>query len=170
MLMAFASHNTRIAIAASPAPRKIALMRNSKRTVALPPSSMRVYPEPIAVTAGDAPMTASRRGARVIPTTATTAATPSPRAIPCTAASEAASGRRSPMRRATTAATPIESPIAAVYTRVMIDSVRPTVATASGPSRETQKTSTTAKIDSIPISSTMGMASSTIPRPSDPAV
>ena len=41
---------------------------------------------------------------------------------------------------------------------------------ASGPRRETQKTSTTAKIDSIAISSTMGIASSTIDRPMEPEV
>ena len=42
MLMPFASHSTRIAIAASPAPRKIALMRKSIRMTTLPPSMMRV--------------------------------------------------------------------------------------------------------------------------------
>ncbi len=42
MLIAFASQRTRIAIAASPAPRKIALIRNKSSTVALPPSITRV--------------------------------------------------------------------------------------------------------------------------------
>ncbi len=74
------------------------------------------------------------------------------------------------MRRATTAATPMDNPIAAVYTRVSIDSVSPTVATASGPRCETQNTSATAKSDSITISSTIGMASSTIARLSEPVV
>ena len=36
MLMALPSHSIRIAIAGSPAPRKIALLRNSSVTVALP--------------------------------------------------------------------------------------------------------------------------------------
>ena len=39
-----------------------------------------------------------------------------------------------------------------------MDSVRPTVATASEPSRDTQKMSTTAKSDSIDISRTIGTA------------
>ena len=42
MLIALANQRTRIAMAASPAPRKIALMRNSSSTVALPPSIIRV--------------------------------------------------------------------------------------------------------------------------------
>ena len=41
---------------------------------------------------------------------------------------------------------------------VSIDSVRPTVATASAPSRDTKNTSTTAKSDSMPISITIGTA------------
>jgi hypothetical protein len=42
---------------------------------------------------------------------------------------------------------------------VIIDSVSPTVATASAPRCATQNTSATAKIDSIAISMTMGTAS-----------
>ena len=42
MLIQFASHSTRIAIAASPAPRKIALTRKSSRMTTLPPSMTRV--------------------------------------------------------------------------------------------------------------------------------
>ena len=49
-------------------------------------------------------------------------------------------------------------------TRLSSDSVSPTVATASAPSRPTQKTSTTAKRDSSTISRTMGMASSKMAR------
>jgi len=65
-------------------------------------------------TAGVAPITARKRGASGTVTTAITAATSSPSATPCTAASAAPSGFPSPMRRATMAVTPIESPIAAV--------------------------------------------------------
>jgi len=50
MLIQFASHSTRIAIAASPAPRKIALMRKSSRMTTLPPSITRVYVWPVAMT------------------------------------------------------------------------------------------------------------------------
>lgn len=39
--MAFASQSVRIVIAASPAPRKAALIRNSRITVTLPPSMTR---------------------------------------------------------------------------------------------------------------------------------
>ena len=49
-------------------------------------------------------------------------------------------------------------------TRLSIDSVRPTVATASAPSLPTQITSTTAKRDSSTISRTMGTASSKMAR------
>ena len=42
MLIPFAIQSTRIAIAASPAPRKIAFIRNNNSTVALPPNMMRV--------------------------------------------------------------------------------------------------------------------------------
>ena len=48
----------------------------------------------------------------------------------------------------------------------IIDSVSPTAAVASGPSLETQKMSATAKMDSIPISRTMGTASNRMARPS----
>jgi hypothetical protein len=41
MLIAFASHRTRMAMAASPAPRKMALARNNSRIDALPPSMTR---------------------------------------------------------------------------------------------------------------------------------
>src|SRR4051812_29126098 len=53
---------------------------------------------------------------------------------------------------------------------VIIASVRPTVATASGPTRATKKTSTTAKTDSRTSSRTIGIASSTIARSMDPSV
>jgi hypothetical protein len=38
MLMPLATHSTRMALAASPAPRKIALITNSSRITTLPPS------------------------------------------------------------------------------------------------------------------------------------
>ena len=52
----------------------------------------------------------------------------------------------------------------------MRDSVIPITATASLPRRETQKTSTTANKDSMSISSTMGMASKSTARLSEPVV
>ena len=57
MLMLFANQSTRIAIAASPAPRKIELMRNSRSTVPLMPSMTRAKPEPVRITSSLAPMT-----------------------------------------------------------------------------------------------------------------
>ena len=54
--------------------------------------------------------------------------------------------------------------------RVRSDSVSPTVAWAPGPTRPTQYTSHTANNDSMIISATMGIASSTIARPSGPEV
>jgi len=51
-----------------------------------------------------------------------------------------------------------------------IDSVIPTVATESAPSFETQKMSAIAKMDSMIISATIGIASSTTARPIEPSV
>ena len=62
------------------------------------------------------------------------------------------------------------NPIATAYTRVRRASVTPTVATASGPSRDTKSMSTMAKTDSITISNTMGMESNRMARPKPPSV
>ena len=56
------------------------------------------------------------------------------------------------------------SPSPTAKTKLSKDSVRPTVATASAPSRPTQNTSTTANNDSSTISRTIGIASSRIAR------
>ena len=88
----------------------------------------------------------------------------------CTAESAAALGSFSPIRRATIAVAPIESPIPTAYTMVSSDSVRPTVATAEGPREDTKYTSTTAKTDSITISSIIGTDNSKIDRPRLPWV
>jgi hypothetical protein len=53
---------------------------------------------------------------------------------------------------------------------VISDSVIATAATASGPSRATKNTSTTAKTLSISISSTIGTASSMMEWPMSPSV
>jgi hypothetical protein len=90
--------------------------------------------------------------------------------MPCTAARAAPAASFSPIRRATTALSPIESPIATVYTITSIDSVSPTVATASAPSRETKNTSTSANSDSLAVSSTIGIASSSSDRAIGPVV
>ncbi len=84
----------------------------------------------------------------------TAAATPS--AIAWTAVRAAASGSFSPMRRATSAVTDIDSPIATAKAIVSSDSVSPTAATASAPSRPTKYTSSTPKTDSITISRIIG--------------
>ena len=52
----------------------------------------------------------------------------------------------------------------------IIDSVIATVATASAPSLETKKTSTTAKTDSMNISITIGTARRMMERPIEPSV
>ena len=122
------------------------------------------------MTSGAAPISARSRGAWVAPTTATTVATPRPRATAWTAVRAAPSGSFSPIRRETMAVTPIDRPMATVYMMVKIDSVSPMVATASGPRRETKKTSTTANTDSMTVSSTIGTASSRMARPTGPSV
>ena len=111
-LMMFASQSERIAIDASPAPRKIALMRKRRRMTTLAPSMIRVKGAPLATTSGEAPMSARSRGANSAPRIPIGTATAMPRPIDCTAARAAPSGFFSPIRRATVAAAPIESPIA----------------------------------------------------------
>src|SRR5882762_7548308 len=59
-LMMFDTHSRRMAIAASPAPRNIALLRNSSMIAPLPPSAMRAYQPPTATICGDAPIKLSR--------------------------------------------------------------------------------------------------------------
>ena len=73
-------------------------------------------------------------------------------------------------RLATIAVVDSETPSPIANTRASIDSVRPTVATASAPSRPTQNTSTTANRDSSTISKTMGTARRKIARFRLPAV
>ena len=74
------------------------------------------------------------------------------------------------MRRETIAPAPMLSPIASVYRIVMNDSVSPTVATASAPRWATTNTSTTTKMLSMSISSTIGTARMKIARPIGPSV
>jgi hypothetical protein len=112
MLRMFASQSVRIAMAASPAPRKTALMRKIRNTLMLPPSITRVKPLPCAIADGDAPMSARRSVAKIAPTPPSAAATPAPRRMICTAARAAPSLSFWPMRRATTAVPAIESPMA----------------------------------------------------------
>ena len=62
--MMFDTHSSRIAIAASPAPRKIALFKNSTTTAPLPPpSAIRAYHVPVLTISGDAPISRSNSGA-----------------------------------------------------------------------------------------------------------
>jgi len=74
------------------------------------------------------------------------------------------------MRRATIAVVDKLSPMPTANTRLSIDSVSPTVATALAPRRPTQNTSTTANRDSSTISKTMGTASRRMARFKLPAV
>ena len=68
------------------------------------------------------------------------------------------------------AVTPMPSPTAIAYNTEISASVMPMVAIASVPRRDTKAMSTTAKIDSIDISSIIGTASSTSARRSEPVV
>jgi hypothetical protein len=163
-LMMFDTQSRRMAMAASPAPRKMALFKNNSRTAKLPPRQILAYPLPVAMISGVAPIIRSKLGAKRKQGTPTATAIKDPRAIACTPATAAPSGSFSPMRRATMAVVERLNPIATENTRVSSDSVSPTVATAFAPSRPTQKTSTTANSDSSTISRTMGTASSRIAR------
>ena len=115
-------------------------------------------------------MAASSLGANAAPAMLIAAAATIPAASPCTAAVAAPSGSFSPIRRATIAVIDIENPIATQTASIKIDSANPTVAMASAPRWATQNTSTMAKSDSITISRTIGIASSTMARPRLPSV
>jgi hypothetical protein len=168
--MMFETHSSRMAMAASPAPRKIALFKNRSSTAQLPPRQILVYPPPTEIISADAPINRKSRGANKKHGSPMASETMIPRAIACTAATAAPSGSFSPMRRATIAAVDKLSPIPTANTRLSIDSVSPTVATALAPSLPTQNTSTTANSDSSTISKTIGTASNRIARFKLPAV
>ena len=96
--------------------------------------------------------------------------TAAPHTIACPAAVAAASGSFSPMRRATVAVAAMLRPSAMLKTSATGPSVSPTAASESAPSRATQNASTTPNVDSIAISSMVGMASSAMPRLRLPSV
>ena len=144
-------------------------MRKSSTTLAFPPSITRVN-DTFAITPGDAPMIASSCGAKIAPTTPIRSDSTHPNRITCAAVCAAPSASFSPIRRATIAPAPMLSPIASAYRIVMNDSVSPTVATASAPRCATTNTSTTTKMLSMSISSTIGTARMKIARPIGPSV
>ena len=124
----------------------------------------------MATKSAGAPIQESRRGASQKPGIPISAAREMPSRIACIPAVAAPRGSFSPVRRATIAVVDMLTPMATEKTRVSIDSVRPTVATAFAPSRVTQNTLTIANSDSINISSTIGVASSRTARLIDPSV
>jgi hypothetical protein len=90
--------------------------------------------------------------------------------IACAAERAASSGFPSPTLRATVAIVAMLRPSATAKMIVSIDSVKPTAASASLPSRDTQKALTMPNSDSISISSTIGTASMKMARPMLPCV
>ena len=78
MLRMLPNQRTRIAIAASPEPRNTAFSMNSITMVTLPPSIVRVNPEPDRITSDDAPMRPRSDGASGAATRAISAATVTP--------------------------------------------------------------------------------------------
>ncbi len=170
MLIMFATQSTRMATAASPAPRKTPLIRNSIRMVPDALIMIRLYVEPTCRIAGPAPISASSLGAKGKQNEKIRTATSKPSKIACTAACAAPSLSCSPMRRATTAVAPILKPTANAITITNMPSVMPTVAVASAPRWATKNMSTMPKSDSMAISSTMGTARRMIARSIDMAV
>ena len=112
MLIQFASHNVRIAIAASPAPRKIALIMKSITTVTFPASMTRVNAAPCSITHGEPPMSASNFGASGAPMTADDDRHDQRERDRLHRGACSAFGFCSPMRRATIAIAPMLKPIA----------------------------------------------------------
>lgn len=112
MFTMFASQSARIATAASPTARKIALTTKRRKMVALPPIISAVYDEPVETTSASAPMSASRRGAAIAPTSPRSAASAIAMTTTCTAATAAPPASFSPARRAMTAVAAADRPIA----------------------------------------------------------
>ena len=63
MLIPFDSHSARMAAGASPAPRRMALFRNSSRIVAIPPYMIRACGVPTATVSSSAPINVRISGA-----------------------------------------------------------------------------------------------------------
>ena len=96
MLIPFESQSARIAAWASPAPRRIALFRNSRMIVAIPAYMIRAWVVPTAIVSASAPIRASKRGAKTTPTTPSANDTTRPSPIACTPARAAPRRSRSP--------------------------------------------------------------------------
>src|ERR1022692_767718 len=122
------------------------------------------------ITDGVAPISPSNRGANSAPKIPAATEIAMPQPIAWTDAMAAPSGSFSPMRRATVAVPATLRPIAMLKMRTISDSVSPITAMASEPSRATQNASTRPKVDSMAISSTVGIASSAMPRLRRPSV
>ena len=113
MLMPLARNSVRIATAGSPAPRNTALIRNSRMTVTLPPSMMRVKRPPAADHLGRRAHRGQQLGARRAPR-------PRRPRRPARRRARSPARRRAPRRRGPfrrcggrrSAAPPIDSPIA----------------------------------------------------------
>lgn len=106
-----------MATAASPAPRKMALMRKSKVMLRVLPIITCMYRTPLCSTHGLPPMRARRRGAKVMPSATIGAASRTAKTMACTAVSAARSVSFSPVRRAMRAMAPMLTPMATAYTR-----------------------------------------------------
>ena len=113
MLIALANQRTRIAIAASPAPRKTALIEEQQQHgAAAAEHDARERCRPSRTTSSLAPITRRSSAPKMAPIVPMATTTSTPSAIACTAARAAPSGSFSPMRRATVAVAPIDRPIA----------------------------------------------------------
>ena len=88
--MPFASQSARMVMAASPAPRKLALIRNSRRRRRRRPDETRVSGADVHHP-GDPPMAAENVGAKRPPKKPKSAANPRPMQMACTAARPAPS-------------------------------------------------------------------------------
>jgi hypothetical protein len=74
-----------MAMAASPAPRKMALMRKRRTTLVIPPSVTWVYPTPCSTTHAEAPMSSSRGREKTAPATEMGTPSNTPNPMACTA-------------------------------------------------------------------------------------
>jgi len=114
MFKMLANHNTLMEIAASPLLLNTALMMNSNMITPFPPSMMAGYIYPISMVVSEAPISRSRSFAKKIPAQENNRETTIPVKIACTAATDASSGRFSPILLETSAVVPTLSPIPTV--------------------------------------------------------
>ena len=138
MLSAFARNSAFRASMASPAPRKMALMRKRNRMTPFVPKSTAQYVAPISMTGSGVAMSRSISGAKKMPARLNGIEMARKATIACIATTPAPLSSYSPIRGAIMAVTPMPRRKPMASTRMMSAAPAPTVLRALAPSRPTK--------------------------------